>query len=245
MKIIGNSHAAALRDGLVLLEPEEQRSFEVLGSRGSFEKTVFFKPCSGGVAIVDVDLARRVKKLTGDTVIKPGTEWGFCFGHPGFLLNTRSWEKYRTSDCAVLAEDMKQPVSRGLLQAFVESIFLHVLDFFDCAMRSNISFTVILPPPPIRHGPAISNFSVPLEQVVSIDRMGRQVLTEKGGALGAPVVQAPPESFDADGFLNAQFCAGKRPDGRNDPHHANAAYGKLMLRRIAAVHAGPRQADQD
>jgi hypothetical protein len=233
MLITGNSHVAALQNGLPLLAERERGSFAIFGSAARFERTAFFECRPDGVLITDDALAQRVVRLTGEATIRPGPNWGFSLGHPGVLFNTKEWKNCRTSNLP--REQGKQSISLGALRAFIEEGFKHVLSFFDCANRIGVSFWIILPPPPRRNGPAIRNLGVPFEQVTTIDRMIRGVLIQKAQSLGVPFVDPPSESFDRDGFLKAEFCAENRPDGREDPHHANPEFGKLMLRRIMAI----------
>jgi hypothetical protein len=234
VNIIGNSHAGALRRGLALLDDTEQDSFEIIGSAAHFERTAFFKPCPEGVVIIDPDLARRVEWKYGTPVISARTNWGFCFGHLGFLFKVRPWKLYTTTIGVDTQEQGKQLVSTGVVRAYAQNVFAHVLEFLACAALANISFTVILGPPPRRNNLAIINSGAPLEQILLIDRIGRRVLSDKARALGAPVVDAPPESLDADGFLKSELCA-PASNGREDNNHANAEYGKLMMCRIATA----------
>jgi len=234
MKIIGNSHVAALRDGLLMLEEQERGLFAISGMAARVERAPFFECRSSDILILDSDLARRVEALSGEPVIKAGSCWGFCFGHPGVLFNDPGWKRYRSWN--LQGEDTKQPISLAALRAFVEHAFVHVLSFFESTARIGASFLILLPPPPRRNGPAIRNLGISFEQVTTIDRMVRRVLTEKARSLAIPFVDPPPESFDTDGLMKEEFQAPNRPDGREDPHHANAEYGKRMLLRILARH---------
>lgn len=225
-----------------MLEEQERGLFGISGMAARVERAAFFECRSSDILILDHDLARRVKALSGESVIKAGSLWGFCFGHPGVLFNDPGWQRYRSWN--VQGENTKQPISLGALRAFVEHAFVHVLSFFESAASIGVSFLIILPPPPRRNGPAIRNLGVSFEQVTTIDRMVRCVLTEKARSLAVPFVDPPPESFDSHGLLKEEFQAPNRPDGREDPHHANAEYGKLMLLRILASHRAHVEKDR-
>ena len=49
---------------------------------------------------------------------------------------------------------------------------------------------------------------------------------------GVPFIDPPLGSVTEEGFLRPEYNAPDLPDGRRDPHHANQAYGALMMRQV-------------
>jgi len=220
VNILGNSHAAAFRDGLPLLDEPDQRAFTVFGVNAQIEKGRFFEPHPQGILVTDPKMAGRLIARSGHPVITADASWAFILGHPGFLFN--AWRDHRT----VSVPGELQPVSKAALTAAITGQFKHVLEFFDALGTAKLRFVLILPPPPRR------NKTRSPQQILTVDEAARRVLSNRAVRSGGALLEPPQGTVDGAGFLKPEFCAGPRPDGKEDPHHANAEYGRLMLEKL-------------
>lgn len=95
-------------------------------------------------------------------------------------------------------------------------------------------------PPPIRDAGHIAKHAGPLADEIARRgvapaslrykawRLHSKIYTLTMAELGGFILPAPPESQDADGFLLSSLT-------RNDPFHANEAYGALVAKQLALV----------
>lgn len=105
-------------------------------------------------------------------------------------------------------------------------------------LRSNIGFPVYhmsSPPPALSEDSIRSNPKsfekflhlgiAPPHLRMKLYRLHTDIIRDHCSSIGVEFMEIPPETTDENGFLLPRYCA-------NDPTHANAAYGALVLQQI-------------
>jgi hypothetical protein len=226
--VCGNSHVAALADGAGALA---DLTIFPLGN-GRHEPTAFSRRAGDSVELVPEQYTRNVERYTGAPVISPGDTWGLLnVNHNVRIYRDDMWHRFRPS--ALTAADGLTPVSEDLLAAMVLRDQRGVRSFLTQLQDVGVDVFAISAPHPRQDGAAVRR-GIPRDVIAHIDREARRLWREWLGGRGIALVEPPPETVTADGFLESSYGAGPGPNGGADPHHANAAYGALMLARIRA-----------
>ena len=90
--------------------------------------------------------------------------------------------------------------------------------------------------PPIRRDGELIRSGIPIDVASEVDNASRQYFIDWLKERRIPFVSPPPEVYDSDGLLKQQYSSSEKlSDGSLDPHHANPAYGALMLERVLAA----------
>ncbi len=124
------------------------------------------------------------------------------------------------------------PLSDAVVREIALDHFAYVIAFFQALRALGIRFAALEAPPPRRDELSIPDIGS--DALLEIDRLGRQAVAEALGAIGVAIVSAPDDAYE--GAAGAGFL---RPDfykiGRDDFHHANVGFGRMMLPRAFAA----------
>jgi hypothetical protein len=228
--ICGNSHVGAIKRGFDKLDAKLATP-AVLFPLGSarFERTPFSVLEGNTVRVVQADYVANLRKFAGSEVFGAEHLWGFCIGtHTARIYAERFWLNAAPSE---VCPPRQRPVSRAQLAAIIAGELRQVLAFFARLQQAQVPFFVVSGPPPRPDHPFIAR-GASRKAVLHIDREVRRYFLERLAEARIDFVSPPQEASDTDGFLRSDYCAGLKPGGRFDPHHANTAYGMLMAQRV-------------
>ena len=221
----GNSHTGALKKGLEEAGAQNEIDVFVFGS-AVVELAPFSAIENGRVVFTEEEYARNLRRLAGFGDFDPSIRWGLCMGtHNARLYRDRFW---REAEPSAIARAGRRPVTLGLMQAMIEQDQKYTRRFITQLKSARAAVFVVSCPPPRRDHAAIDAGTRP-EVVQTIDAEARRHFRQWLGDHEVDFVDYPPETADADGFLKLHFAAGVKENGRLDPHHANEAYGRLMI----------------
>ncbi|MBN8189911.1 hypothetical protein JF540_24805 [Salipiger thiooxidans] len=231
LTITGNSHTIALNQGL--RQVPEAAGVTVFGlGAGVYETEAFSATEAGRVVLTQPVYAENLVRFTGQDHIAPDRLWGICMGtHNPRLYGDRIWTGAAAP--SALAGDGQRPVSSGLIDRMADEDQRHIRAFLTQLKDAGIRFFVISAPPVRADHQNIVRGADP-EVLLEIDRRSRARFRGFLDGLGVDFVDFPPETADAQGLLRPEYAAGLLKNGKRDPHHGNAEYGALMLRRILA-----------
>jgi len=237
--ICGNSHVGALKLGLDMLEPAMASGIKVFPFGSALIELAPFSARDGAaVRLTDPEYLAFLKRFTGLQAITGEHLWGFCMGtHTAHIYRDTFWAEAEPSE---ICRPEVRPVSTGMLNAIIDDEQRQVLEFFGQVKAAGIRFFAVSAPPPRQDHPSFRR-GVRRETVAFVDRRARDIFAGKLAAEGIDFILPPDEAATSDGFLKEEYGAGFKPNGKFDPHHANAAYGAMMMRKIAAYVAS-RQA---
>ena len=227
LRIVANSHGAALRDAW-----EARRSndiarwsdhgveFDTFGG-GAVERGPFHS-LDGDVVRVDSILSDRTLEFRGE----PGTTWGLCYGnHHRWVYDDMIFRTPHEPDLQT------HHTSDALRRLIVSRNRGPALAFFDDLQRVEADFFVISAPPPRR------GLRTPPEIVLGLYELAQDYLRSELDRRGIPFVETPAGMTDKDGFLRPEYC-NVRTEGHPDLHHANVRYGVTMLGAVLRHHFG-------
>jgi hypothetical protein len=227
--IVGNSHVAALQQGADQIEGVGQVLKIAPFGDGAREYEPFSAVVNGQVVFTVEFSAQILLKLTGKNSFDPSCTWGICMG----THNTRvySLQFWQTAAPSIIAGPRSRPVSNAVLEEIFakEQIFRKV--FLSQLLETGVKFLIVSAPSPRRDGSAAIR-GVPLATIEKLDRMARDHFRKWIGERNIPIVEPPEETMDEQGFLLDEFAQKTSVFGGPDPHHANSAYGKIMVQKI-------------
>jgi hypothetical protein len=225
--LCGNSHIVALAkaEGTA----SDLTIFPLGNGRHERWKT-FSRREGDGVAFLPDQYSENVEHYTGSPVITPGATWGFLnVNHNVRIYTNEMWLQFRPA--ALPAVDGFTPVSADLLTAIVERDQWGVRRFFTQLQDAGVDFFAVSAPFPRLDGAAVRR-GIPRKVIRHIDKVARRMWSGWLGERGIALVEPPPETANPGGFLQRPYGAGRASGEPRDPHHANAAYGALMLERV-------------
>jgi hypothetical protein len=236
--LCGNSQLAALAEGVA--EGRDPAAGPAGGAvvdgeltifplgNGKHEPTAFSRLTPAGVVFEPRQYAANLQRYAGRTAIAPGDTWGFLtINHNVRIYRDPMWKTYVPS-----ALDLPgTPVTDDLLATIVARDHAGVRGLFAQLQEAGVDFFAVSAPHPRQDGTAVRN-GVPRPVIAYLDALSRSLWRSWLGERGIGLVEPPPSTVTPDGFLDAAYGAGPDSDGRLDPHHANAAYGALMLARV-------------
>lgn len=239
--ITGDSHTAALHRGHAALLDEGRwpaglaLDIRPLGG-GHLTRAPFFSDRGDHAEITTAEYRRRFDRLP---LASDGPDVVYGLSAP--LHSVRVWRHpaWRRFSPAGLAPgsaapgESATPVSSGLLRRVILDDQRHVLALIAILLRGGRQTFVVEAPRPFRHHPALDETSPDL--VAHIDAIYRRTIRRELDAMGVPVVSVPEDCLDR-GFMRDDYA---QP---GDPHHGNAAYGRLMMERVAAFLEGAADA---
>ena len=229
--ILGNSHAAALQAGLRRLGDAAPAGVRVLLlGTGAHQFQPFSAPAEGGVRLTDPHYAEVVRGRFGDDVLPRFDIYGVCMGtllprlaHPSFWADAAP---------AWMADRARRPVSAGFIDALVAETQAPVRAFV-AQLAATGARVAVIAGPPFRRDHVIFRH-MPAAIVHAIEERVRGGLRDHARACGGDYVGAPEELVDDEGFLLPGYSQLHLRDGRHDPHHANEAYGEVMMAKVLA-----------
>lgn len=232
--VTGDSHCTAIRRGIAELaqagELPDAPAIEVrpLGSARRMASP-FFRETAAGIAIVDTPDAKRGRKIvTLDAIPAPdgAPDTRYCLCAP--FHTARLWRDahWRLHAPARLAVD-EAPVSDSLIRRAAWSDQQHTFAFIDALLRRGVRLLVIESPRPFRAHRVL--LKIRPEVAIHVDGIYRAMVREELERRAVPIMDLPPECYDADGFMLPEYAS------EADQHHANAAYGRLAVLRLLAL----------
>ncbi len=234
--VCGNSHIAALAAGAEDLPPDPEVRFFPLGT-GRYERSDFSLRGADGVELLPQRYQQNLEDYTGHQAIVPGPRWGFLLVNSTARVHRHPmWQSFGPSD---LVQSGRTPVTASLLGSILQRDHEGVRGFFMQLLGAGVDFFAVSAPHP-RQGGKTFRRRVPREVIGRIDATSREMWRQWLGARGIPLVEPPPETATEDGFLRNEYALTVLANGERDPHHANAAYGRLMAHRVRAHVAATR-----
>ncbi|PPD40155.1 MAG: hypothetical protein CTY16_18160 [Methylobacter sp.] len=233
MKILitGDSHTSALKLGADRLISQGglpygyQVDLKPIGTGGTFTAQ-FFLDKGDFVEMKNQRNPNLVKRLP------VATEEGNYdyYGITGMLHTHRVWRynNYWTKFTPFCTASDLAPVSTSLLRHIVLNDQQYPLQMIDVLKRAGVKVFVIETPKPYKHHPILEQ--VDKEVITYIDTFYKSVIKEWLASNGIPVVNIPANCYDADSFMLEAF----RNENPKDSHHANLAFGEVMIKEILA-----------
>lgn len=235
--LTGDSHTAALNRGHQALlagglwPGAVDLTIRPLGA-GHLTRDAFFVDRGDHAELVTPEYRRQFDRLP---LASDGP--GVVYGLSAPLHSVRIWRHpgWRHRVPAALRSDPggAEPVSSGLVRRIVLDDQRHILALIEILLRTRRGVFVVEAPFPFRHHPALRDTAP--DVVLHLDEVYRRTIGQELQALGVPVVSVPRDCLDG-GFMRDDFAQ------TGDPHHGNAAYGRLMMERVAALLIDPASA---
>lgn len=126
----------------------------------------------------------------------------------------------------VEARDDLQPVSRATFRQILRRDQQYVLGFAENLAKCGVTVFAVAGPHLFRDNKVLARMPPDIAQAISAE-----YLAFMGGELarlGIDIVDVPPETLDDEGFTRPEY----RHANPEDQHHANQAFGALMIRRV-------------
>ena len=225
--ICGNSHVRALRAGMQALAgqvPATQVTVFPLGTADN-EAAPFSTIENGRVVLTNGRFRAKLYKNFGFTSFEPVQRWGLCLGtHNARLFRNESWLRAAP---AWLGLPGMQPVPEAVFAQMVATDQQHIRAFIDQLLETGLRPFLISAPWPVRHHPIMAETGVRPEIVRAIDARARALFGAWLAERGLDLIQPPPGTADAEGFLKPEMAK-----GGDDPYHGNHRYGQLMMAKV-------------
>lgn len=229
MKILitGDSHTGALSQGVALARaalPEDiDMVVKPLGG-GHILPTAFFRDAGTHALIVDPDYRRNFHRLPplaikADLIALSAPLW------PMRVMHKLVWPRHGIDE--PMPEG--QPISRALFRRLVIEDQRQVLAL--CALLRRVGMPVVAVSPPVMFRDHVTLRHTAPEHVRRLFDGYRAIMLSELAARDIPVLDVPPECLDADGYMHPDY----RHENPEDEHHANAAFGALMIKGLAAL----------
>jgi len=225
--ITGNSHLGAIRKGANLDSVRQHIEMFPLGS-ANFESDIFSTLEKGDLKFLPDSMSTRLMKATGRESLSLEHVWGFVVGtHNSPMYGHAFW---KSAD--FLTPPAKgRPISKDALDTILNRFLAPKLHFFSQLKKINCEYFVISGPPPKRDNPCFLK-GVDLETAIHLDRLLREKLEKWLHSNQITLIRPPVKTVDGDGFLKSAYSQQVIDSGKNDPHHANPAYGELMFEKV-------------
>ena len=220
--IVGDSHTGPLNRGLQSLQSEQKfQGVKVapIGA-GALMNERFFEEREGFVEITVTDAISSIKRLPYGEEF----DWYGVSGplhvqpivlDPFFYGNT------------------PQPVTNALLKRLVLDRKQHSLAFMAVLKKLGLNVFVVEAPRTFPHHPGLPR---DLSRVSRMEERCRAIIMDRLAEMGIPLIALPPEALDANGMMKAEF----RHESESDKHHANAAFGAMMIEKTLESLSGAR-----
>ncbi len=232
IRICGNSHLAALRNGNHMLgENPHKLQFFPFGS-GYWTWDPFSTVDKGGLRLTPAEFQRNMKKHTGGQYFSPDDRWGICIGgHSPRLYGSPHWKWCRPAHLAT--KPRFRPISDGLLDALILQDHRFIYQFLEHMQQAKLDFFVIAtpPPPPNFHG---EHRTDEVETIAYIETRSRKQFRDWVKNHGIDYIDLPDGIMDETGFIKPAFKQDFNHEGKRDAHHANEKYGGEMVKKINA-----------
>ncbi len=231
IRICGNSHVVALQHGYADVKEEgpELSVFPLGGA--NFDNTEFSYLTPEGVGFNEALFTQLLARFTGLGHIANEGLWGFSIG--SFFSRIYANGYWKSAAPSAVAPPNHRPISLAQIEAIVAEDQKFVLQFYRYLQQVGADFFIIIGPPPPANYSAIKN-GVPRETVIALEKIARRWFCAKLDQMGVDYIDVPPETLDENGFLDPAYKLDTKPDGTPDPHHANGAYGAIVMRQVFA-----------
>lgn len=227
--IFGDSHVRSLKSGFSLLPdppiPVEAVKFAAIAPFPRF-LSPFFAKTRKGIGFTKGGLRQMYREGTGEEGILEGTTNTYVFSaplNPLGLLFDRDWNSY--SPPGII--DEKQAISTAVMEEIVLQHFKPLTDFLEALVGLNVN-CVVASSPPTRFDNTLIARKASGEARRKIDAMCRSTMSKAIAALGLTVIPSPEGTGDENSNLLPQY----HHETGTDFHHANSAYGALMMKSI-------------
>ena len=229
--VTGNSHIGALAAGFRTIAPDRSDVRVFALGNGKYESTPFSTRSGTVITMLVPAYREKLLRCTGSEAIDTSARWGFCsVNHNSRIYRDPRWQ---VNEPASIATRRRGRVSDAQLQAILERDHDGVRRLFEQLLDLGVAFFAISAPPPRQDLKAFER-GTRREVVGYINNVARELWRNWTQSRGICLIEPPPSSLTADGFLETRYQAPDLPDGRRDPHHANPEYGVLMMQRILA-----------
>lgn len=119
-----------------------------------------------------------------------------------------------------------QPVSRAAFRQILRHDQQYVLGFAESLAKCGVTVFAVAAPRLFRDNSVLSRIAP--EMAMAICNEYFAFMRDELGARGVDIIDVPPETLDAEGFTLPEY----RSALPGDDHHANEAFGKLMIKRV-------------
>jgi hypothetical protein len=227
--ICGNSHVAALQRGLTKLDRSSGDVTIFPLGNGFYELTDFSGVKNGEVILTDPTYARNFETYAGQNHFDSSHIWGLCMGtHTARIYRNHMWVDSAPAD---MGGSGARPISEAVLDAIVDADQKYIKLFMSRLKSHGLKFFCISCPALRSDHPCFKSGILP-EVGAFVDSYARERFKGWLKEQRIDFVDMPRGSVDAHGFLRPRYRQLRAGKGRRDPHHANAAYGKLMMQRV-------------
>lgn len=245
----GDSHTVAIGRGLKVFRPEatdpqlSAAAFKLF----EFPKTTapFFAFDGERIRWTVETMERNWALLSGAPDLAPDhladTTVAMCLGFTTTkFLRRRDWRRHSSWRLRALKLGL---VSDALIVQMGLDFFRYNIDFFAAGRALGLEMIAVEAPPVRADEQAITNGAA-AENILDVDKLVRAAVRQRLQDLGVIVLSPPKAAYDPQRFLKTDFCKIKE----NDFHHANEAYGLMVLRQlydtVGALHPeAPRVGD--
>ncbi|MCW3477439.1 hypothetical protein [Limobrevibacterium gyesilva] len=206
--------------------------FSYLGNGFHFSHS-FFELHEATIRFTHPEFAANLgRDLRLDAIARQeGVVFGLSMGlHTARVFRDPQWTRHVPWDLS--ANLPGQPVSSDVLNAIIDQDSQYIVAFYRAMQSLEIPFFVVAAPPPYRLHNCMSLYGIAPEIIVQVDRAYRTRISGILRQAGIDCIHPPREVIGEDGFIKAEFRAGIPED---DPHHANADYGQIMMQQAFPV----------
>ncbi|MEV8360057.1 hypothetical protein [Microbacterium sp. NPDC076895] len=248
--IAGNSHVAALRQGLERLaetatsgiettsEPntwtwgEDSVQVVALGS-GRFELQEFSTSKGGKVSFIG-RYAHAFRQQTGATHLDPAVVWAFVNVANGErVFRQPMWKVFAPSALAPTAG--RTPLTEAVIRRMLENDHAPARAFYERIKEAGISAVAVEPPRPQSAHHALAD-DHDRSVALYLDALTREMWQDWLNARSIRYVEPPASSIGTDGFLKPELRRiGLNPQGKPDTNHGNAKFGSNYIQRIVGA----------
>lgn len=231
--ITGDSHTGALNRGLVALRAAPDRVQPALPNirirplgGGHLLPTPFFEDAGDYARIVNPEYQRMFAQLPPKS--DPNAPATQAIGLSMPLWPMRVVHKMVWGRCT-LAERIgsRTPVSRAAFRHAVLADQKYVLALAALLQRQGLLVFAVSPPGLFADHATLRHLAP--AHVLHIFNSYRAIMIDQLKQHNIPIVDIPLHCLGADGFMRPEF----RHEDPKDQHHANAAFGRLILESVA------------
>ncbi|UWR33753.1 hypothetical protein K3759_01250 [Sulfitobacter sp. W027] len=135
--------------------------------------------------------------------------------------------------------DGLRPMSLALFERLVLEDQKYVIELIEILHRSGTRVIAVAPPSLFRDHPIMSFH--PANDALKMFATYQKIMTTVMERSNVHVIQVPERCLDAEGFMLAKY----RHKDPKDSHHANAVFGKIMIREVEMwLRTRPAEADE-
>jgi hypothetical protein len=131
-----------------------------------------------------------------------------------------------SDSCLVGLEPGRRPFSHAMFRHAVLMDVRYVLGLFDHLKAIGVNTIAVSGPGLFRDNSALWKMNP--NSVLRLFQLYRELVMEELKARSIPIVDIPSECLDDDGFMQSEY----RSSTQGDHHHANAAFGEMMILAI-------------